>query len=222
MRALKAAGLAVSVDSLQTDELLRGGRAGADYLLSLKLETLWLAEEVESVPILIADEPQHEASLHAAIEALQRRGRPFLADPILDPIPFGFTRSIVRYHALRERYPEVPIMMGVGNLTELTEADTSGINALLFGICAELDIAAVLTTQVSAHARRAIAEADVARRVMHAARRHGVPPLRLADAGVSPLRLKPCCAFTSCSSGSPSATRPWKKRCTICRCFGTS
>ena len=25
----------------------------------------------------------------------------------------------------------------------------------------------------------------------------------LADAGVSPLRLKPCCAFTSCSSGSP-------------------
>lgn len=29
-------------------------------------------------------------------------------------------------------------MMGIGNLTELTEADTSGINALLFGIAAEL------------------------------------------------------------------------------------
>ena len=41
-------------------------------------------------------------------------------------------------------------MMGVGNLTELTEADTSGINALLFGIAAELNVAAVLTTQVSA------------------------------------------------------------------------
>ena len=40
-------------------------------------------------------------------------------------------------------------MMGVGNLTELTEADTSGINALLFGIGAELNIAVVLTTQVS-------------------------------------------------------------------------
>ena len=47
-------------------------------------------------------------------------------------------------------------MMGVGNLTELTEADTSGINALLFGICAELGVAAVLTTQVSPHARRAV------------------------------------------------------------------
>ena len=63
-------------------------------------------------------------------------------------------------------------MMGVGNLTELTEADTSGINALLFGIAAELDVAAVLTTQVSAHARRAVREADWARRIMHAAARH--------------------------------------------------
>jgi dihydropteroate synthase len=60
-------------------------------------------------------------------------------------------------------------MMGIGNLTELVEADTSGINALLLGIAAELNITAVLTTQVSAHARRAVREADWARRIMHAA-----------------------------------------------------
>ena len=54
---------------------------------------------------------------------MQARGKPFLADPILDPIPFGFTASLVRYHALRQRHPDVRIMMGVGNLTELTEAD---------------------------------------------------------------------------------------------------
>ena len=59
--------------------------------------------------------------------------------PILDPIPFGLTASIVRYQRLRERFPEAPIMMGIGNLTELTDADTSGINALLFGIAAELE-----------------------------------------------------------------------------------
>jgi hypothetical protein len=35
VRALKAAGFAVSVDSVEPEELLRGGRAGADYLLSL-------------------------------------------------------------------------------------------------------------------------------------------------------------------------------------------
>ena len=182
VRALKGEGFAVSVDSMQTDELLRGGRAGADYLLSLRTDTLWIADEVAATPVLIGREPADESSLFAAIEAMEARGLPYLADPILDPIPFGFTDSILRYRRLREHYPTAPILMGVGNLTELTEADTSGINALLFGICAELDVAAVLTTQVSQHARRAIAEADAARRLMHAARRHQMLPKGLSDA----------------------------------------
>ena len=182
VQALKAEGHAVSVDSMNADELLCGGRAGADYLLSLNLDTLWVADEVAATPVLIPRVPADEASLFEAVEQMQRRGRPFLADSILDPIPFGFTASIVRYHRLRERFPEAPIMMGVGNLTELTEADTSGINALLFGIAAELNVAAVLTTQVSAHACRAVREADVARRIMHAAARHQTLPKGMSDA----------------------------------------
>lgn len=182
VQALKAEGFAVSVDSMDTQELLRGGRAGADYLLSLHEGTLWIADEVAATPVLIPRTPHDEASLHAAIETLSARGRAFLADPILDPIPFGLTASIVRYHRLRERFPEAPIMMGIGNLTELTEADTSGINALLFGIAAELNVAAVLTTQVSAHARRAVREADWARRIMHAAARQRALPKGMSDA----------------------------------------
>jgi len=180
--ALKAAGFRVSVDSQDPDELLRGGRAGADYLLSLTLDTLWIADEVASTPVLIPREPADEASLHAAIEAMQRRRRPFLADPILDPIPFGLLGSLCRYQRLRERYPDIAIMMGIGNVTELTEADTSGINAVLFGIAAELRAGAVLTTQVSRHARRAVREADVARRVMYQARETGSLPKGMTDA----------------------------------------
>ena len=182
VRALKSEGFAVSADSVDAQELLRAGRAGADYLLSLTQDTLWIADEVAATPVVIARTPADEASLHAAIETLQARGRAFLADAILDPIPFGFTASIVRYHRLRERFPEAPIMMGIGNLTELTEADTSGINALLLGIAAELNVAAVLTTQVSAHARRAVREADWARRIMHAAARERALPKGLSDA----------------------------------------
>lgn len=176
VRLLKSQGYRVSVDSMRTEELVRGGRAGADYLMSLNADTLWVADEVPSTPILVAREPADEASLDAAIEAMTARGRPFLADPILDPIPFGLATSIARYVRLRERYPDVAIMMGIGNVTELTEADTSGINAVLLGMAAELRIAAVLTTSVSQHARRAVREADVARRVMHAARTAQVLP----------------------------------------------
>jgi dihydropteroate synthase len=182
VRALKGEGLAVSVDSLDGNELLRGGRAGADYLLSLAPDALWIADEVAATPVLIPREPSDEASLYTSIEALQKKGRAFLADSILDPIPFGLTASIVRYHRLRQRFPQVPMMIGIGNLTELTEADTSGINAVLLGIAAELGAAAVLTTQVSGHARRAVREADWARRLMHAAKSHAMLPKGLGDA----------------------------------------
>ena len=182
VRALKAEGLAVSVDSLDSDELLRGGRAGADYLLSLGPDALWIADEVAATPVLIPREPSDEASLLASVEAMQKKGRAFLADAILDPIPFGLVASIARYQRLRERCPDAPIMIGVGNLTELTDADTSGINAVLFGIAAELRAAAVLTTQVSGHARRAVREADWARRIMHAAQSHAMLPKGLSDA----------------------------------------
>ncbi|CAB3765337.1 DUF6513 domain-containing protein [Paraburkholderia solisilvae] len=176
VRMLKDAGYRVSVDSMLSDELLRGGRAGADYLMSLNADTLWIADEVAATPIVVAREPRDTASLHEAIDTLLARGKPFLADPILDPIPFGFAASVARYVALRERYPQIAIMLGIGNVTELTEADTTGINALLLGVAAELHIAAVLTTSVSLHARRAVREADVARRIMHAAQQAQVLP----------------------------------------------
>lgn len=182
VRALKALGMQVSVDSLEPTDLLCGGHAGADYLLSLTEKTLWIAEEVASIPVLIPARPGSLPSLYRAIEAMRKLGRPFLADPILDPIPFGLTASIVRYHRLRTRYPDIAIMMGVGNLTELTDADTTGINAVLFGIVAELGIDAVLTTSVSPHACNAIAEADVARRMMLAAREDKRLPRDYSDA----------------------------------------
>ena len=173
---LHAAGFAVSVDSMDPQELLRGGRAGADFLLSLKEETLWIADEVASVPVLIPSTPSDMASLYRVIEAMDRKGRDYLADPIIEPIHFGFTESLVRYRDLRKQFADVKILMGTGNLTELTEADTLGIQALLMGIISELRITNILTTQVSAHASGVIREADRARRVMYAAREAGDLP----------------------------------------------
>jgi dihydropteroate synthase len=59
------------------------------------------------------------------------------------------------------------MMMGIGNLTELTAADTTGVNAVLIAVCQELGIRTVLTTEVIPWARGAVREIDVARRLMH-------------------------------------------------------
>ena len=78
--------------------------------------------------------------------------------------------SLKRYADLRAALPDAEILMGTGNLTELTDADSVGITAALLGICSELLIRNVLVVQVSPHTRRTIQEHDAARRLMYAAR----------------------------------------------------
>jgi dihydropteroate synthase len=180
--ALKAEGFSVSVDSADPEELRRGGRAGADYLLSLTEKTLALADEVLSIPVLIPAEPGDLESLARAIDKFCAKRRPFLTDPVLDPIHFGFADSLVRYHELRRRFPDVEILMGLGNLTELTGADTTGITATLMGIASELAIRNILVVQVSPHARRAVKEVDAARRIMYRAREDDALPIGYSDA----------------------------------------
>ena len=176
VRALKGAGLKVSVDSFSIDELRRGAVAGADYLLSLNEETLDLAFETDAVPVLVPMRPDDLSSLDRAIERMVKAGRPFMADPILEPIHFGFVDSIVRYRETRARWPDIAMMMGTGNLTELTEADSLGVTALLVGMCSELSIGNVLIVQVSNHTRRTVEEHDAARRVMYAAKADAALP----------------------------------------------
>ncbi|MBS7541964.1 DUF6513 domain-containing protein [Ancylobacter oerskovii] len=173
---VRAEGLKVSVDSFNPEELSRATRAGADYLLSLTEATLDIVDEGPAAPVLVPSPPHDLDSLVRAIEACRAKGRAFLADPILEPIHYGFTASLERYAELRRRYPDIGILMGIGNVTELTDADTTGINAILMGVISELRLNAVLAVQVSPHCRTAVKEFDRARREFFAAREAGALP----------------------------------------------
>ena len=169
VRELKARGLVVSVNSAEPEELRRGGAAGADYLLSLTERNLAIAEETGARPVLIPAQHGDLASLYRAAEEAEKRGLKAILDPVIDPIHFGFAESLSRYREVRARLRDAEMMMGTGNLTELTDADSVGVTALLLGICSELAIANVLTVHVSPHTRRTIQEHDAARRIMYAA-----------------------------------------------------
>ncbi|MGQ0672150.1 MAG: DUF6513 domain-containing protein [Hyphomicrobium sp.] len=168
--ALKSAGFKVSVDSGDVEELRRGARAGADFVLSLDETTLDAVAGTQCVPVLVPKPHGDLQSLVRAIDKAKAMGLPHLADPILDPIHFGFMASLERYAELRRRCPDVEILMGTGNLTELTDADSQGVTAALLGICSELAIRNVLIVQVSPHTRRTVQEHDAARRMMFRSR----------------------------------------------------
>jgi dihydropteroate synthase-like protein len=170
VRTLRASGFSVSVDSATPDELRRGGLAGANFLLSLTESTLDIAAETGAAAILIPAQHGNLGSLLRAAEAAERRGISAILDPVIDPIHFGFMASLGRYAELRQALPQAEILMGTGNLTELTDADSAGATAMLLGICSELHIRNLLVVQVSPHTRRTIQEHDAARRMMFAAR----------------------------------------------------
>ena len=188
VREMKARGFAVSVNSAEPDELRRGGAAGADYLLSLTEHNLAIAEETGARPVLIPAQHGDLASLYRAAEEAEKRSLKAILDPVIDPIHFGFAESLSRYGEVRARLPKAEMLMGTGNLTELTDANSVGVTALLLGICSELSIANVLTVHVSPHTRRTIQEHDAARRIMYAAaadaslpRGYGRPLLQIHD-----------------------------------------
>jgi dihydropteroate synthase-like protein len=174
--ALRERGLSVSIDTLDPDHIRMADAAGVDYVLSLTPATIELARELRATPVLITDDPDDLDGLGELAAFMDALARPFLLDSILVPINSGFAASLARYAEVRRRHPEAEMLMGIGNLTELTEADTTGVTALLVGICQELRIGSVLTTEVIGWAHGAVREAVLAAQIMHLAQRQAAPP----------------------------------------------
>ena len=165
--ALRSEGHRVSIDSFDAAEVRTAVGAGAELVLSVNGPNLELARELGAAVVVIPDFGAGLDTLYRNVDALERWGVRFIVDPVLEPIGFGFAESMHRYHEVRRRYPEAEILMGIANVTELTEADTTGTTAVLLGYCQELGIRYVLTTEEIPWARGAVREADIARRLMH-------------------------------------------------------
>ncbi len=178
---LVAEGFRVSIDSFDRSEVTAAVQAGAELILSCNQDNFSWVTELQTEVVAIPDQPADLDSLRRLTTALQESGCRFRLDPILEPIGMGFTRSLQRYLTIRDEYPDVPLMMCVGNVTELSEVDSAGINLLLAAVCEELGIQSILTTQVINWCRTAVAEFDVARRLVHHALLAGTIPKHLTS-----------------------------------------
>jgi dihydropteroate synthase len=182
VKALRDAGLRVSVDSFNADEVAAAVRAGAELVLSVNGSNVAAAADWGCEVVAVPDTPADLAGLDRTVETLAARGVPFRLDPVLEPIGLGFAASLGRYLEVRRRYPDAEMMMGVGNLTELTDADSAAVNVLLLGFCQEVGVRSVLTTEVINWCRTCVRELDLARRlVFHACTQRVLPKHLLPD-----------------------------------------
>ncbi|HEY7311137.1 MAG TPA: DUF6513 domain-containing protein [Gemmataceae bacterium] len=176
VRTLREAGLRVSIDSFDPREVEAAIASGAELVLSVNSGNVAAARSWGCEVVVLPDVLATLEGLDATIEKLQAWGVKYRIDPVIEPIGLGFAASLGRYLEVRRRYPDAEMMMGVGNLTELTDVDSAGINVMLLGFCQEVGIRSVLTTQVINWCRSCVRELDLARRlVYHACTKRVLP-----------------------------------------------
>jgi dihydropteroate synthase len=170
VREVRAAGCRVSIDTFDQGEIVRAVEAGAEWVLSVNRSNLEVVEALRGTGVRAVAIPDFGAgldSLEPTLNALERARVEYLIDAVIEPVGFGFMASLERYAEIRRRYPAAGQFMGIGNITELTSADSTGVNALLIAVAQEVGVRAVLTTEVIPWARGAVREIDIARRLMH-------------------------------------------------------
>lgn len=182
----------VSVDTLEPELIRAGVEAGCHMVLSLRHETVerlgGLEDDVAYVVLPEPEEREGVESLVRNMELARRAGAHMLiADPVLEPVGRGCAASICACVRTRSRLPDVPLFFGVGNVSELLDADSVGVNALLAALGGEVGASVLFTPEHSDKCRGSVRELARASRMMMLARHRNGPP---KDLGLDLLVLK--------------------------------
>jgi dihydropteroate synthase-like protein len=179
VRQLRDEGLRVSIDSFNVEEVEAATAAGAELVLSVNGTNVVGARSWGREVVVLPDDLATLGGLDDTVQKLTAWNVPFRIDPVIEPIGLGFAASLGRYLEVRRRYPDAALMMGVGNLTELTDVDAAGVNVVLLGFCQEVGVRSVLTTEVINWCRSCVRELDLARRLVYHACTQRVLPKHL-------------------------------------------
>ncbi|MFH1721390.1 MAG: dihydropteroate synthase-like protein [Candidatus Altiarchaeota archaeon] len=187
----------VSVDTLNPHELEAAIKSKADLLISLSEQTLQLAEGLKIPAVVIpqdkkGDIPNTALGKMKLLEKItlqmdQFGYQKYIVDPIMNPPLSNMTTSLEAYISYRRRHPNTTMLVGAGNVYELMDADSPGINAILASIASELSIELLLATEASPKARGCVKELKTAVQMAYLAKQKGQPP---KDLGIDLLRLK--------------------------------
>lgn len=190
--ARKVTTLPISIDTLENALLTCAIETGVNLVLSLNNSNLDeigpLAARAEVPVVIIPDNSEGLDSLVKNIKKAKELGiRKIIADPVLDPIGHGIASSIVRYYEFHKLFPEIPVFFGAGNVTELLDVDSHGVNATLCGIAAEVGASILFTPEYSYKAQGSIRELKVASQMMILATERQSSP---KDLGIDLIELK--------------------------------
>jgi dihydropteroate synthase-like protein len=194
----KVVNVPVSIDTLNPDEIREAVASGADLILSVDEgnieQVAAFATEIATVVIPTNQRKGYfpvkaEERVHF-LEEINAKARnlgmkKLIADLILEPS--NVLESMIAFRDFQARNPDVPLFVGISNVTELMDADSVGINALLARLSAEVNASMLLATEKSDKAQGTVREEAIASKMMFLAKRRGSVP---KDLGFDLLILK--------------------------------
>lgn len=138
----------------QNPELIRAALPRADMILSLHDGNInEVGPDIAYTRAAAVIVPQ-EQSFRETIEQAKNMGiTRLIADPLLQPAGSGFTGSLAGFLDYG-----CPLFFGAGNVTELIDADSIGINALLAAMAHELHAAIIFCSEHSDKTQGSIKE----------------------------------------------------------------
>lgn len=190
--ARKVSSVPISIDTLDPELLKRALDIGVDIVLSLNSSNVdKIGHDVANcgaAAVVIPDTGAGVESLAENIRVAQDVGiKRIIADPVLDPIGHGIAGSIVRYYEFNQKFPDIPLFFGVGNVTELIDADSAGVNAAFCGIAADVGASILFTPEFSNKAQGSIYELKTASEMMVLSKKRDSSP---KDLGLDILVIK--------------------------------
>ncbi|WP_458454750.1 dihydropteroate synthase-like protein [Methanobrevibacter sp.] len=189
----------LSIDTLNPNEIRVAAENGIDFVLSLDLgnnseiKDLLIEKDIPAVLLPTnfsqGKSPKSPAerveSMHQLIKDTE--GIRYVADLILDPVnSSSIVESIIACNEFHKTNP-APMFFGVGNVTELMDADSGGVNVLLAGIGMELGVSILFTPEESGKTRGSVYELSTASKMMFLAKhRKSIPK----DLGINLVAFK--------------------------------
>ncbi|WP_456478744.1 dihydropteroate synthase-like protein [Geoglobus ahangari] len=174
---------AVSVDTFSPRAIRTAVESGVDMVMSISEKNIRALDHIEGQAVVVVE--RNVERLSWLVDLVRTKTEKVIADPVLDMD--GFVSSVLRYAEFRRRDPRTPVLFGAGNVTELFDADSIGVNALLALIAEEVGASLLFTTEASPKTRGSIRELRIASYMVKGARLKGTPP---KDLGMSLLVLK--------------------------------
>jgi len=184
--------LPLSIDTFDIKAIEAGVNARIDMIMSFSTKNFEALELIDGQAVVVVE--RDVKKLLELVEKVKERTDKVIADPVLDP-PMRLAESMLRYHAFRKVDAETPLLFGIGNVTELVDSDSIGINAILAILAEEVGADLLFTTEASPKTAGCVKELVIASYMAKGAKLRKTSP---KDLGMDLLILKEKVKLESC------------------------